>query len=57
MGEAVKPKFSKPEVPNQVRDDENEYQTHVVMLNLGLMEIRLVSASGYSQTHMLFLIQ
>jgi hypothetical protein len=59
MGGALKPKFFKPktEIPNQVRVDKNKHQTHVVISNLGLMRIRLVSVSGYSQTCMLFLIQ
>jgi hypothetical protein len=50
-GRTLKPKFSKPktEIPNQVRDDKTQEQNPVVM-NLGLMKIRLVSASdqGFS---------
>jgi hypothetical protein len=47
QGGALKPKFSKPknQIPNQVRDDKTQEENPVVMLNLGLMEIRLVSDS------------
>jgi len=37
---------AKAEIPKQVRDDKKRDPNHLVMLNLGLMEIRLVSASG-----------
>jgi hypothetical protein len=37
------------QVQGMVRDGKNQYQTHVVMLNLGLMEIRLASASRCPQ--------
>jgi hypothetical protein len=36
---------TKTEIPKQVRDDKKEDCAFVVMLNLGLMKIRLVSAS------------
>ena len=47
-GGALKPKFLKPrtEIPKQVPDDKKRDPNPVVMLNLGLMKIRLVSASG-----------
>jgi hypothetical protein len=46
-GGAYKPIFSKSksEIPKQGRDDKKPEPNHDVTLNLGLMKIRLVSAS------------
>jgi hypothetical protein len=38
---------TKNEIPKQVRDDSNTGVSLFVMLNLGLMQIRLVSASPF----------
>jgi hypothetical protein len=45
----LEPESSKTEIeiPKQVRDDKNESPPFIVMLNLGLMKIRLVSASPF----------
>jgi hypothetical protein len=48
QGGALKPDSNtKNEIPKQVRNDKKERnQVYMLCLNLGLMQIRLVSASG-----------